>query len=92
MVEDIQDPRRSEPSFLLQEREMLEAWLEFHRTTLLLKVRRSRRRPAQGATHRDIEVVLARSSAAHGRSGAQLVQPRAALAAGHSFDLVRPSS
>jgi hypothetical protein len=37
MVADIEDPRRSEPPFLLGEREMLEAWLEFHRTTLLLK-------------------------------------------------------
>lgn len=37
MVEDIDDPRRTEPSFLLGEREMLEAWLEFHRTTLMLK-------------------------------------------------------
>jgi hypothetical protein len=37
MVEDIQDPRREEPPFVLGERDMLEAWLEFHRTTLLLK-------------------------------------------------------
>jgi uncharacterized damage-inducible protein DinB len=37
MVEDIEDPRRTEPPFVLSEREMLEAWLEFHRTTLLLK-------------------------------------------------------
>lgn len=37
MVEDIQDPRRAEPPFVLAEREMLEAWLEFHRATLLLK-------------------------------------------------------
>ena len=37
MVEDLEDPRREEPSFLLNERDMLEAWLEFHRTTLLLK-------------------------------------------------------
>lgn len=37
MVQDIEDPRRLEPSFLLPEREMLEGWLEFHRTTLLLK-------------------------------------------------------
>ena len=37
MVEDLADPRRTEPSFLLGERAMLEAWLEFHRTTLLLK-------------------------------------------------------
>jgi uncharacterized damage-inducible protein DinB len=37
MVRDIDDPRRSEPAFLLSERAMLEAWLEFHRTTLLLK-------------------------------------------------------
>ena len=37
MVEDLIDSRRSEPDFVLPEREMLEAWLEFHRTTLLLK-------------------------------------------------------
>lgn len=37
MVEDIQDPRRHEPSFLLAEREMYDEWLEFHRATLLLK-------------------------------------------------------
>jgi uncharacterized damage-inducible protein DinB len=37
MVEDLEDPRRQEPSFVLDDRPMLEAWLEFHRTTLLLK-------------------------------------------------------
>ncbi len=37
MVEDLEDPRRQEPPFVLDERPMLEAWLEFHRTTLLLK-------------------------------------------------------
>jgi uncharacterized damage-inducible protein DinB len=37
MVDDLLDPRRSEPPFILDERAMLEAWLEFHRTTLLLK-------------------------------------------------------
>ncbi|MCU1427163.1 MAG: hypothetical protein JWL83_1163, partial [Actinomycetia bacterium] len=37
MVEEIEDPRRQEPPFILSEREMLEAWLDFHRTTLLLK-------------------------------------------------------
>jgi uncharacterized damage-inducible protein DinB len=37
MVEDLVDPRRSEPPFILPEREMLEQWLDFHRTTLLLK-------------------------------------------------------
>jgi hypothetical protein len=37
MVDEIEDPRRQEPPFLLPERDMLEAWLEFHRTTLLLK-------------------------------------------------------
>ena len=37
MVEDIEDPRRSEPAFVLPEREMLKAWLDFHRVTLLLK-------------------------------------------------------
>ena len=38
MVDDIVDPRRSEPPYQLGERDMLEAWLEFHRLTLLLKV------------------------------------------------------
>jgi hypothetical protein len=39
MVQDMQDARRNEPPMDgLAEREMLEAWLEFHRTTLLLKV------------------------------------------------------
>jgi uncharacterized damage-inducible protein DinB len=37
MVEDLIDPRRTEPPYVLPEREMLEGWLEFHRTTLLLK-------------------------------------------------------
>ena len=37
MVEDLVDARRAEPPYVLTEREMLEAWLEFHRTTLLLK-------------------------------------------------------
>jgi uncharacterized damage-inducible protein DinB len=37
VIEDIEDPRRSEPPFVLGEREMLEQWVEFHRTTLLLK-------------------------------------------------------
>jgi hypothetical protein len=37
IVEDLADPRRAEPPFLLNERQMLEAWLEFHRMTLLLK-------------------------------------------------------
>jgi uncharacterized damage-inducible protein DinB len=37
MVQDIEDPRRSEPPIVGPERELLEAWLEFHRVTLLLK-------------------------------------------------------
>jgi uncharacterized damage-inducible protein DinB len=37
MVEDLVDARRTEPAFLLDERAMLEGWLEFHRMTLLLK-------------------------------------------------------
>jgi uncharacterized damage-inducible protein DinB len=36
-VQDLQDPRRLEPAYLLSERDMLEGWLEFHRATLLLK-------------------------------------------------------
>ena len=37
MVGEIEDPRRVEPPFVLDEREMLEGWLEFHRSTLLFK-------------------------------------------------------
>jgi hypothetical protein len=37
MVDELADPRRSEPPFVLPEREMLERWLDFHRTTLELK-------------------------------------------------------
>jgi len=37
VIEDLVDPRRTEPPYVLPEREMLEAWLEFHRATLLLK-------------------------------------------------------
>ena len=37
MVEELADPRRTEPSFTACEREMLEDWLEFHRMTLVLK-------------------------------------------------------
>jgi uncharacterized damage-inducible protein DinB len=37
MVDEIDDPRRQEPSFVLGERDMLEKWLDYHRTTLLLK-------------------------------------------------------
>ncbi len=37
MVDELDDPRRHEPAYLLGERDMLEGWLEFHRLTLLLK-------------------------------------------------------
>jgi uncharacterized damage-inducible protein DinB len=37
MVDSLEDPRRVDPSFIADEREMLEAWLEFHRITLLMK-------------------------------------------------------
>jgi uncharacterized damage-inducible protein DinB len=37
VVKDIVDPRRTEPDHGLGERAMLEAWLEFHRSTLLFK-------------------------------------------------------
>jgi uncharacterized damage-inducible protein DinB len=37
-IPDIEDARRQEPAFELSERQMLEDWLDFHRTTLLLKV------------------------------------------------------
>jgi uncharacterized damage-inducible protein DinB len=37
MVQELSDPRRIEPPLAADERTMLEAWLEFHRVTLLLK-------------------------------------------------------
>jgi uncharacterized damage-inducible protein DinB len=37
VVDDIEDSRRTEPPFVLDERAMLEGWLEYHRTTLLFK-------------------------------------------------------
>jgi len=37
MVGDLEDPRRREAGYVLGEKHMLEAWLDFHRTTLLLK-------------------------------------------------------
>jgi uncharacterized damage-inducible protein DinB len=37
MVEDLVDSRRIDPEFVQAERPMLESWLDFHRTTLLLK-------------------------------------------------------
>ena len=37
MVDELSDPRRIEPVFVADERAMLEAWLEYHRVTLLLK-------------------------------------------------------
>jgi hypothetical protein len=37
VVDDLTDPRRTEPAYVADERTMLEAWLEFHRMTLLLK-------------------------------------------------------
>jgi uncharacterized damage-inducible protein DinB len=36
-MKDLIDERRQEPAYLLSDRAMLEAWLEFHRVTLLLK-------------------------------------------------------
>jgi uncharacterized damage-inducible protein DinB len=37
VIEDLADERRQEPPYLLGDRTMIEAWLEFHRVTLLLK-------------------------------------------------------
>jgi uncharacterized damage-inducible protein DinB len=37
VIGDLVDPRRSDPPFVAPERPMLEAWLEHHRVTLLLK-------------------------------------------------------
>ena len=37
MVEELSDPRRTDPAFVADERTMLESWLEWHRITLLLK-------------------------------------------------------
>jgi uncharacterized damage-inducible protein DinB len=37
MVDELQDPRRIDPPFVADERAMVEAWLDWHRITLLLK-------------------------------------------------------
>jgi uncharacterized damage-inducible protein DinB len=37
VVDELADPRRTEPAYIAGERGMLEAWLDFQRTTLLLK-------------------------------------------------------
>ena len=37
MVEELRDPRRTDPPFVADERTMLEMWLDWHRVTLLLK-------------------------------------------------------
>ena len=37
MAGELDDPRRIEPGFLLSERDMLAAWLDYHRATLMLK-------------------------------------------------------
>ena len=37
MVASLSDPRRNDPAFVADERTMLESWLDWHRTTLLLK-------------------------------------------------------
>jgi uncharacterized damage-inducible protein DinB len=37
VLDDLVDPRRQEPPYLLDDRPMLEAWLDFHRTTLVMK-------------------------------------------------------
>ena len=59
MVEDLKDAVREEPAYVLSERQMLEAWLDFHRQTLLTKCSglteeqlRQPRRPATRAHRR----------------------------------------
>jgi len=37
MVDELVDPRRTEPAFVAGERESLEQWLDYHRITLVLK-------------------------------------------------------
>jgi uncharacterized damage-inducible protein DinB len=37
VVEELSDPSRKDPPFVADERTMLEAWLDYHRTTLVLK-------------------------------------------------------
>ena len=37
MVASLSDPRRTDPAFVADERTMLESWLDWHRTTLMLK-------------------------------------------------------
>jgi Protein of unknown function (DUF664) len=81
MVDDLIDPRRSEPPYDLDERAMPEAWLEFHRTTLLRK--------CEGLDDggRTARPVPSSSLSLHGlvrrmaEGGAQLVHPRPAATA-----------
>ena len=89
MVEDLEDPRRTEPPFVLAERQMLEGWLEFHRTTLLLKCEGLDDAP-QGPAGAHLAALAARPGPPHGRGRAQLVPPGAAGRARHAADLVRP--
>jgi hypothetical protein len=77
MVDDIEDPRRREPYGEEPERERLEKWLEFHRTTALLK--------CEGVDEVDLKqrpvatsnLVASRSGTPHGRGRAHLVPARA---------------
>jgi hypothetical protein len=62
MVGDLVDPRRREPPFILGERDMLEAWLKFHRTTLLLKCE------GLGDSHRKARPVPSSKLSLHGQA------------------------
>ena len=73
MVDDLEDPRRHDPSGEAPERSMLEAWLEFHRVTLLLKCEGVERSGSQNTARPHIESLPPWPGASHGRSRAQLV-------------------
>ncbi len=78
MIEDLSDPRRVEPPYLATERAMLEGWLEFHRTTLVLKCEGLDDAAAQGAARAQLEALAARLGPAHGGGGTELVPEGAA--------------
>jgi len=82
MVGELDDPRRHEPKGELAERRMLEEWLEYHRTMLLLK--------CEGRSNKERKRQVARSSSARPAGGSLLgvswTRPAMAATSASRFD------